>query len=157
MGAFSADPPPQHGGAVSGVSYGVTDNSDYVDTWLDGGHVYAKVVNREVSIDIKPGSYPNSINPNSKGVIPVAILTTSDFDATDVDPKTVEFGPSGATMVHKKAHLEDVDGDGDTDLLLHFICGDTGIAAGNTQVLLTGADYDGYHISGVDSIKTVGK
>ncbi len=28
----------------------------------------------EITIDIKPGSDPNSINLNSKGVIPVAIL-----------------------------------------------------------------------------------
>jgi hypothetical protein len=39
-----------------------------------------------VPIDIKPGSFPNSINPQSKGVIPVAILTTDTFDATTVDP-----------------------------------------------------------------------
>ncbi len=32
-----------------------------------------------VSIDIKPGSFPNSISPRSKGVIPVAILTTDSL------------------------------------------------------------------------------
>jgi hypothetical protein len=30
-----------------------------------------------------------AINPNSKGVIPIAILTTESFDATTVDPDTV--------------------------------------------------------------------
>ena len=47
----------------------------------------------EVVIDIKPGSFPNSINPKNKGVIPVAILTTATFDATTVDPLSVTFGP----------------------------------------------------------------
>ena len=42
-----------------------------------------------VAIDIKPGSFPNSINPKSRGVIPVAILTTDSFDATTVDSTTV--------------------------------------------------------------------
>ncbi len=73
-----------------------------------------------VPIDIKPGSFPNSINPDKNGVIPVAILGTATFDATQVDPDTVQFGPDGATKMHKKAHLEDVDGDGDTDMVLHF-------------------------------------
>jgi hypothetical protein len=49
-------------------------------------------------IDIKPGSFPNSINPRSKGVIPVAILTTDTFDATTVDPLSVTFGPDEAPL-----------------------------------------------------------
>ena len=36
----------------------------------------------EVEIDIKPGSWPNAINPGSNGVIPVAILSSPEFDAT---------------------------------------------------------------------------
>lgn len=51
-----------------------------------------------VVIDIKPGSDPNAINPRSKGVIPVAILTTDTFDAQSVDPSTVQFGPSSADI-----------------------------------------------------------
>jgi hypothetical protein len=35
-----------------------------------------------VSIDIKPGSDPAQLNPNSQGVIPVAILATATFDIT---------------------------------------------------------------------------
>jgi hypothetical protein len=38
-----------------------------------------------VLIDIKPGSDPNSINLGSRGTVPVAILSTQDFDATTVD------------------------------------------------------------------------
>ena len=39
-----------------------------------------------VTIDIKLGGDPKSVNPRSKSAIPVAILTTDDFDATTVDP-----------------------------------------------------------------------
>ena len=35
-----------------------------------------------VAIDIKPGSYPNSINLKSNGKVPVAILSSPTFDAT---------------------------------------------------------------------------
>ena len=35
----------------------------------------------EVEIDIKPGSWPNPLNVNKKGVLPVAILNAGDFFA----------------------------------------------------------------------------
>ena len=111
---------------------------------------------REVSIDIKPGSFPNSINPRSRGVIPGAILTTDSFDATTVDPLTVKFGPNGATESHSKGHIEDVDGDGDDDLVLHFSTEATGIQCGQTSASLIGKTFDGQEIEGSDSIVTVG-
>jgi hypothetical protein len=80
-----------------------------------------------IAIDIKPGSAPNSINPASKGVLPVAILTTSSFDAASVDLGTVRFGAGQAQEAHGTEHSEDVDGDGDTDPVLHFATQDTGI------------------------------
>jgi flagellar motor protein MotB len=107
----------------------------------------------ECQIDIKPGSFPNSINPNSNGVIPVAILTTADFDAATVDPATVAFGPDGAAPVHYA--LEDVDGDGDIDMILHFKTQDTGISPGDTEATLTAETEGGTIISCSDSVRTV--
>ncbi len=110
----------------------------------------------EVDIDIKPDSDQNSVNPRSKGVIPVAILTTDDFDATAVDPMSVEFGPDGATEAHGNGHIEDADGDGDLDLVLHFKTQDTGIQCGDTDASLTGETFGGQMFEGTDSINTVG-
>jgi len=114
----------------------------------------------EVVIDIKPGSYPNSINLDSKGVIPVAILTTDaavgepvTFDATTVDPETVLFGPGKAAPVHYA--LEDVDNDGDIDMILHFKTQETGITAGDTEATLTGETVDGRQFFGTDSVRIV--
>ncbi|MFL6192789.1 MAG: hypothetical protein ACJ75H_01360, partial [Thermoanaerobaculia bacterium] len=107
-------------------------------------------------VDIKPGGVPNSINPRSNGVIPVAILTTPDFDATQIDPLTVRFGPGGAIEAHGKGHLEDVDGDGDIDLMLHFRTEQSGILCGSTQASLTGDTYAGRRIEGSDGVSTVG-
>lgn len=109
-----------------------------------------------VVIDIKPGSFPNSINPKSKGTIPVAILTTATFDATTVDPATVRFGRTGTEAASVHAALEDVDLDGDTDLILHFNTQTTGIQCGDTSASLTGETLDGQMIQGSDAINTVG-
>ena len=111
---------------------------------------------QKVTIDIKPGSSPNSINPESHGVIPVAILTTDTFNATIVDPLSVEFGPNGATEAHSQGHIEDVNHDGKPDLVLHFKTHAIGIKWGETSASLTGETFDGRPIQGSDAIKTVG-
>ena len=108
----------------------------------------------EVDIDIKPGSDPNSINVNKKkGVTPVAILTTSGFDAATVDPDTVRFGPDQAGPAHWP--LEDVDEDGDPDMILYFKTQDTGIEVGTEEACLIGLPNDGTCILGCDSVRTV--
>jgi len=70
----------------------------------------------EVDIDIKPGEYPNDINPNSGGKLPVAILTSEEFDATSVIIDTVVF----LDDLPDEWSIDDVDGDGDVDMLLKF-------------------------------------
>ncbi|MEH6589816.1 MAG: hypothetical protein V7746_06165 [Halioglobus sp.] len=116
-----------------------------------------------VTIDIKPGSDNNKVNLKSKGVIPLAILTTniadgdaSDFDATQVDAATIKFGPNGASIAHGQWHVEDVEGDGDSDLILHFRTQKTGIACGDTDATLTGKTFGGVEITSTDAINTIG-
>jgi hypothetical protein len=100
------------------------------------------------------GNNENPINPRSQGKVPVANLTTEDFDASTVDASTVRFGPGAAESVRYR--LDDVDGDGDRDLVLHFNTQETGIACGGTEGALTGQTFNGIQITGTDSIKTVG-
>ncbi|MGD2069751.1 MAG: hypothetical protein PVI57_13850 [Gemmatimonadota bacterium] len=115
-----------------------------------------------VTIDIKPGSDPNSINCGSPDeVVPVAILSSDAFDATTVDHATVEF--EGATEAHvdrssgePRRHEEDVDGDGDVDLVFHFRVGDTGLGCASTGGTLTGRTIDGRAIEGSDAVRMVG-
>jgi len=107
----------------------------------------------EVAIDIRPGIGPNPVNPRSRGVIPVAILTTEDFDATEVDPGTVRFGPAGASPV--RYALEDVSGDGSLDMILHFRTQETGIQDGDTSATLTGWSFTDLAFFGTDAIITV--
>ncbi len=119
----------------------------------------------EIEIDIKPDDEQNTVNPRSKGVISVAILHTEDFDpTTDVDVNSLRFGATddvtldnneGARPAHG-GHIEDVDGDGDDDLLLHFPIEDTGFDSEDEEGRLVGLTTDENDISGTDSVEMVG-
>lgn len=106
----------------------------------------------DVDIDVNP----EAINPDSKGIISVAILGTEAFDVTTVDPVTVAFGPASAQPL--RWATDDFDGDGYEDLVFKFRTQETGILAGNTEVVLTGnllEEYGGSAFEGFDSIITV--
>jgi hypothetical protein len=129
-----------------------------VSTWTLTGLAYP-VTTVSITLDIKPGSDPNSINVKSKGVTPIAILTTDIFDAMTVDSNTVCFGdaddPAGngdCTEAHGKDHFDDVDGDGDLDMVLHFETKESGIESGDEQACLTGMTFSGDDIEGCDDI-----
>jgi len=105
----------------------------------------------EVEIDIKTGGNPNSINLKSKGVVPVAVLTTDGFDARDIDPVTVEF--AGASPV--RWTLCDVDDDGDEDMLFHFETQKLNLDESSTEATLTGKTTEEKVIRGTDDVRIV--
>ena len=131
-----------------GDGYGAYTSLSYWDYfWYD---VFPQI---EITIDIKPGSYPNRINLKSKGKVPVAILTTDDFDAYVVDPDTVNF--AGANPLRWR--MEDVDNDGDHDMLLHFKTQELDLTKESTDATLEGETFGGIQLTGTDSVKIVPK
>jgi hypothetical protein len=104
-----------------------------------------------VDIDIKPGCYPNDINLESKGEVPVVIFTTDDFDAYDVDIISCEF--AGAYPLHWK--MEDVDKDGRHDMLLRFLIQELNLTKRSTEATFKGKTFDGIQIIGADSVNSV--
>jgi hypothetical protein len=45
----------------------------------------------EVAVDIKPGSCPNPVNVKSKGMLPVAVLGSEDFDVHSIDIASIRL------------------------------------------------------------------
>ncbi len=123
----------------------------------------------EVAIDIKPGSDDNPINLASRNRIPVAVLTTPDFDAASLDPASITLGndDGGDTPVAARnngtlmAGLEDVDQDGDLDLVLHFntpaLVANGDLDAGTTQLILNGLTTESTAVQGRDVVRIVGR
>jgi len=127
-----------------------------------------------VSVDIKPQSCPNPLNTNSKGVLPVAILGTADFDVTTVDPTTVLLegvapvddsleDVSTPVVVGYPCECDTLGPDGYMDLTLKFktqdIVGALGaMNDGDVIVLtLTGTTYAGTLIQGQDCVVIIKK
>ncbi|UCG46353.1 MAG: hypothetical protein JSU94_12690 [Phycisphaerales bacterium] len=105
------------GVGVHTLTLEVTDNKDTVSD-----EVVLTIEIAPVSIDIKPGSYPNTVNLGSFGVVPVAILSTAEFDATVLPPENVYLAGAGVAVRGKGnkclATEEDVNGDGLIDLVV---------------------------------------
>jgi len=162
---------PQYGSAVinadntvtytANVNFVGTDTFDYTISDGKGGAdtatVTITVVPKEVAIDIKPGSYPNTIDLGSNGVVPVGILSSESFNATTVNPETVLLAGAGVAIRGKGnkylAHEEDVNGDGLMDLVVQVET--ENLDPGQFQdgyAILTGATYGGQAIQGSDEI-----
>jgi hypothetical protein len=129
----------------------------YTNTGIDQIRVITEGV-KEVDIDIKPGSDPNSINLGSKGVIPVAILSSADFDASTIDPMTVKLADAEVKVKGKSDNagsLEDVNGDGLLDLVVQVYTEGLALTAGDIEAELTAETWGGMPIVGSDSIRIV--
>ncbi|MBI5893614.1 MAG: SBBP repeat-containing protein [Deltaproteobacteria bacterium] len=112
-----------------------------------------------VKIDIKPGSFPNAIKLKDTGSIPVAIFSTSTFDARDIDVSTLRLNGGGVKTVKGKGYLsslQDVDGDGLLDLVVQFNRKEVQLTVNDTSAAVTGKTIDGnILIQGTDSVKVI--
>jgi hypothetical protein len=126
---------------------------------------------KDVPVDIMPRHCPNPLNLVIKGVLPVAILGTADFDVKTIDPTTVNlkgvaplrwslikdvatpYEPFvGKTDIHQ---CNTLGPDGNLDLMLMFDTEEVAAAIGDFDVFileLGGQLRDGTEIKGEDSV-----
>lgn len=109
-----------------------------------------------VTIDVKPGDEPTTLEPNREGMVPVAILSTREFDATRVDPATVRAGATGTEAAIFRSAVEDVDGDRDTDMMLLFRVQQMGLRCTGKSITVKGKTVDGEDIEGTEAVTMVG-
>ncbi|MHC4477295.1 MAG: hypothetical protein ACYTEL_16735 [Planctomycetota bacterium] len=157
---------------------------DYQDLVVEVTGVFPASPTMLIDLDIKPGSCPNPFNLGSRGVLPVAVLGTAEFDVNSIDPASVRL----AGVPALRSSLEDVAApvtdanecdcnqpgpDGHADLTLKFKTpeivdaiafmvgeGEYGILDSEPVVLvltITAKLYDGTPIEGADCVVLVGR
>jgi hypothetical protein len=141
--------------ALSGDTLAVgTRWEDSAATGIDGDQSNTGFSGAKVAVHAF-GSKPTATNSNSNDVIPVAVLGSMNFDATQVDFSTARYGPRKASPIHD-GHVEDVNNDDIVDMLFHFSVQETGITCEDTQATLLGETFGGDAFTGTDSIKAAG-
>lgn len=137
-------------------------------TW-SYGPIFTVVCRAAVAVDIKPGSFPNSVNLSSGGVTPVAILGSSTLDVNDIDVGTLSLGTAGVKTVGKTdrymCSISDVSGDfsgglegapdGFGDLVCQFETMNIVAEEGDTTARVMGNFIGGGGFEGVDSVNIV--
>lgn len=111
-----------------------------------------------VPIDIWPFLHKNIIIPSKNHPVPVAVLSTDDFDApSQLDVNSLTFGKTGdeQSLDHCAKIDLDVNDDDLFDLICVFRSNLTGFQIGDTEGILKGRTLDGIPIEGRDSVWVV--
>ena len=109
-------------------------------------------------IDIKPGSDINPVNLKSRGVLPVAIYGSEEFDVSQIDMDSLALegvGPRVKGASGRVGSLVDINGDSILDLMLHFDMDELTIDPDAEALTLTGLLLDGSEFEGADNIRIV--
>jgi len=109
-----------------------------------------------VGIDVQPYDATNYVNTDggNGSLMQVAIEGSANFDVTQVDTATVQFGPANAEVYSVVPGNNDNNGDGYDDLRVKFAIADTGITCEYPDdVTLTGIA-DGVDFEGSDLVTT---
>jgi len=148
--------------AIAGYKVDLDGNARIVNDVVDmGAYEYQGPRVIEVRIDVRPGNGVNPIKPGSRGVLPIAILSSDSFDALTVDPSTVMVSAAGVALRGNGRRYmtveRDVNHDDLVDLVVHVESAGVDVEVDTFKVALTGETYDGTPIYGSDIVRTVGR
>jgi uncharacterized repeat protein (TIGR01451 family) len=113
------------------------------------------LVETPVLVDVEPGSRRNPVNVRGRGVVPVAILGQPGFDVAQLNPRTLVFGPGASRPAHRDVHYEDVNRDGEIDLLSHHRVPETGLTRESEQGCVRVLTFDGRTLRGCDAVSAM--
>ena len=113
-----------------------------------------------VLVDVKPADAVNVIKLSYRGLLPVAVFSTEDFDASRFMPMMAHLSDATAPMDCSGAaavrwSYSDVNGDGRVDLVFFFRVQDLAFTTSTTEVMLMShGTYGGeeVHIMGTDAV-----
>ena len=86
----------------------------------------------QINIDIKPNAKSITTHANSHGKIPVALLSSDEFNALAADQDSIRFGPPNGKGAKGKCNKNGAN------LLCHFDKGDAGFAEDDTEGMVSG-------------------
>jgi hypothetical protein len=117
---------------------------------------------RIVSIKVRHWTAADNVpeNRGRKNLIPVAIISSPDFDAMTVNPSTLTFGATGdeSSLHHcnKKGRTVRFEGRRDNlkDMVCYFKNDVAGFEVGDVQAFLKGATVDGEAIEGTGALRS---
>jgi adhesin/invasin len=151
-------------GGVHTITFSVTDKDGA--TGSDEATWTVEAVG--VRIMIMPTDSPNSVSLSRRGMLPVAVLSGTDFDAANLDPSSITLGDAANpdTPVARRpdgslfASVEDVDGDGIPDLVVHFrvpaLVENGDLTPATTYLVLRGSGPEACgSVRGQDSVRVV--
>lgn len=139
-----------------------------MDVQVDFGDRFVE----EIDVDVKPGSEINPLNLRSKGVLPVAILGSEEFNVTMIDPASLllngvpplrwsydDVGGCNEEEMDRDANSDDEEmPDGYEDLVLKFSTPEIAASIGDVQrgdivtLTMTGSLVDGTLAAGEEMV-----
>lgn len=160
-GTTGRDKSPPNGGEGGVFDVQILDDPFAVDAdtqklWISNGGF--KSIPRTVDIDVKPESTDNCVNINGKGVIPVAVLGSAEFDVSHLSLHSILFGGLSTRKQGNGEPIcssEDVNSDGYIDVQCQFEDIKGNWASTGGTALLRGELTDGSEFAGWDTICAV--
>lgn len=127
--------------------------------WLKIDNLDMEFIHSNIMIDFDPQNSANTVRPKDSYFFVVGVKTLStldgdpvDFDATTIDPATVQLGPNRTPNIAVNPVIRDFDGDGDLDIEFGFRMENTGIGCLDNSVTLVAQTLNGDPLAGQDSI-----
>ncbi|MGD8559478.1 MAG: PPC domain-containing protein [Gammaproteobacteria bacterium] len=111
-----------------------------------------------MNISVKPGNNAVApLNPRARGRVPVALLSSDDFDPKDVAVDSLTFGHDGDEDSLKKCNKPggDLNHDGVKDMVCHFDNQAAGFQKGDLEGVLKGELKDGTMFEGRGLLRVV--